>query len=76
MDSEPNGSLFGKSSRELVDLEANGWFMFFDVRLLLNKRAGLANLVVDPLANLSTQSVREVGSNILLFDWGGNSEKR
>jgi hypothetical protein len=61
VDTPPKGSLFRKGSPDRVDLEANGWLVFFGVLLLLNKRAGTANLVIDPLANVTTESVREVG---------------
>ena len=61
VDTQPNGSLFRKGSPDRVDLEANGWLVFVGALLLLNKRAGMANLVIDPIANLTTQSVREVG---------------
>ena len=50
-----------KGSPDRVDHEAKGWLVFFGAHLFLNKRAGTANLVIDPLANLTTQSVREVG---------------
>ena len=61
MDTQPNGSLFRKGSPDRVDLEANGWLVFFGALLLLNKRAGTAKLVIDPLANVTTESVREAG---------------
>jgi hypothetical protein len=35
--------------------------MFFGAILLLNKRAGTTKLVIDPLANVTTESVREAG---------------
>ena len=67
VDTPPNGSLFRKGCPYRVDLEANGWLVFFSELLFLNKRAGTANLVIDPLANLidplanlTTRSVRQV----------------
>ena len=61
VDTPPNGPLFRKGRPARVDLAPNGWFVFFGARLLLNKRAGMANLVIDQLANLTTKSVREAG---------------
>ena len=60
VDTQPNGSLFRKGRPDCVDLEANWRLVFFGEPLLLNTRAGTANWVIDPLANLTTKSVREV----------------
>ena len=84
-----NGSIFRKGCPDRVDLEGNGWLAFFSAPLFLNKSAGNASLVIDPLANvldplanLTTQSVRQVvnpfvrlDSHLLLSDWDGNIEK-